>query len=244
MDVVLEHYSGFKLCAESQMVADALKMQGRSYMTAALSQLQRDRVMTDSAPLVVGTLDFIKAALRQRGLTLPQENCYPTVLSHLLHRSLWESTLFEVIKEVVQERPLFAKPSKRTKRFSGMVVSDGFDWRLDRIPRHEPVWAGEVCEWLSEWRFYVVCHQIKGKALYAGSADAGLDESVVRQAVDLLTAHPGTPTSYAIDFGVLANGKTALVEMNEGFSIGAYPGVDPQVYLALLETRWAQLTAV
>jgi hypothetical protein len=125
-----------------------------------------------------------------------------------------------------------------------MVIRDGFDWRLSRVPPNEPVWCGDVCEWKSEWRYYVVCHQIQGRALYAGDSQDVVDEQMVEEAVSLLAAIPGTPVSYAIDFGVLANGKTALVEMNEGFSIGAYDGVDPEVYLALLETRWAQLTAV
>jgi len=242
MAAVIEHKSGFKLCQESQMAVDALKSQGKPFVLAALSQLQRDRVMTDTAPLVVGTLDFVKAALRQRKLPMPEENCYPEALSHLLHRFVWQSTLYEVIQEVVKGTPLFAKPSKRTKRFTGMVVRDGFDWRLDRIPRNEPVWCSEVCEWKSEWRYYVVCHQIQGKALYHGDGAHGVDEQVVQEAVALMAARPGTPISYAIDFGVLASGKTALVEVNDGFSIGAYDGVDPKVYLALLETRWHQLT--
>jgi hypothetical protein len=244
MSVVLEHHSGFKLCRESQVVANALKRQGRAYTTAALSQLQRDRIMTDTACLVVGSLDFIKAALRQRKLTMPAENCYPEALRPFLHRQLWESTLHEVIQEVVKGKHLFAKPSRRTKRFTGMVIKDGFDYRLSRIPGREPVWCGEVCDWQSEWRYYVVCHQIQGKGFYSGDASVAVDEQVVRDAVALLASHPGTPVSYAIDFGVLSCGQTALVEMNEGFSIGAYDGVDEEVYLALLETRWAQLTAV
>lgn len=242
MEAVLEHRSGYRLCYESQVVADALKSQGRSYSVAALSQLQRNRVMTDGAALVVGSLDFIKAALRQRNQAMPEESCYPDPLLPMLRRQIWRSTLYEAIREAVQGRPVFAKPSRRTKRFTGMVIKDGFDYRLERIPSNEPVWCSEVCDWKSEWRYYVVCHQIKGKAFYNGDPSVMPDEKMVHKAVSLMAAQPGAPVSYAIDFGVLASGSTALVEMNDGFSIGAYEGVDPQVYLALLETRWAQLT--
>lgn len=45
---------------------------------------------------------------------------------------------------------------------------------------------------------------------------------------------------YAIDFGVLSTGETALVEMNDGFAVGAY-SIDAANYTDTIAPRWVQL---
>ncbi|MFN7976011.1 MAG: ATP-grasp domain-containing protein [Acidobacteriota bacterium] len=47
---------------------------------------------------------------------------------------------------------------------------------------------------------------------------------------------------YGIDFGVLADGRTALVEMNDGYGLGSY-ALDPDLYTDLLVARWEELMA-
>ena len=52
------------------------------------------------------------------------------------------------------------------------------------------------------------------------------------------------PQGYALDFGVLADGRTALVEANDGWSLGLYGGsrsITPSTYLQLLWDRWQQI---
>ena len=51
--------------------------------------------------------------------------------------------------------------------------------------------------------------------------------------------YPSMP--YCLDIGVLGNGETALVEMNDAFSIGMYDGME-SCYPELLITRWKELT--
>lgn len=75
-DVLVEHRS-FRFGPEEQLVIDALHGQGQTYAKAAASQLMRNRLDSSASRLVVGGLDFMKYALRQRGLDLPSESCYP-----------------------------------------------------------------------------------------------------------------------------------------------------------------------
>jgi hypothetical protein len=44
-----------------------------------------------------------------------------------------------------------------------------------------------------------------------------------------------------MDWGVTVDGRTLLVEVNEGYSVGAY-GLYFSHYARFLATRWAQLT--
>ena len=55
---------------------------------------------------------------------------------------------------------------------------------------------------------------------------------------------PAAPVSYGIDFGVLASGATALVEVNDGWALGLYGrALSARDYYRLLRTRWDQLRA-
>jgi len=44
------------------------------------------------------------------------------------------------------------------------------------------------------------------------------------------------PSAPGIDFGILTDGRTALVEVNEGYSLNPY-GLEPMEYAELLEAR-------
>ena len=48
------------------------------------------------------------------------------------------------------------------------------------------------------------------------------------------------PSAYGIDFGVLSSGQTALIEVNDGYSLGAY-AIEAKSYTDLLMTRWHEL---
>lgn len=43
-----------------------------------------------------------------------------------------------------------------------------------------------------------------------------------------------------MDFGVTEDGRTILIEVNDGYSLGAY-GLEPTLYTRLLTARWAEL---
>jgi hypothetical protein len=45
----------------------------------------------------------------------------------------------------------------------------------------------------------------------------------------------------AIDFGSLSTGETALVEVNDGFGIGAYADTATEAYMEMLIARWNQI---
>ena len=44
-----------------------------------------------------------------------------------------------------------------------------------------------------------------------------------------------------MDFGILEDGRTCLVEVNDGSSLGRYDGINGSDYTDLLIARWNQL---
>jgi ATP-grasp domain, R2K clade family 2 len=74
--------------------------------------------------------------------------------------------------------------------------------------------------------------------LYRGDWAVHYDPQVIRAAV---AAYKSAPASYAIDFGLTDTGKTLMVEVNEGYSIGCY-GLFSTEYAQFLSARWAEIT--
>ncbi len=90
----------------------------------------------------------------------------------------------------------------------------------------------------SEWRCYVCRGQILEMSHYQGDLFTYPDPQVIKMAVaDFRSA---APAGYGIDFGVLTDGRTVLVEVNDGYSLGSY-GLNAVEYSELLEARWLQL---
>ena len=57
----------------------------------------------------------------------------------------------------------------------------------------------------------------------------------------IIRKYTDAPKGYAIDFGVTADGKTVLIEVNDGYALGSY-GLMEIDYAKLLSARWAELT--
>jgi hypothetical protein len=239
--VILEHKSGYKLGPEESQVAAALDELGRPYQIASLSQVERGRVSTVEASLVVGTIPFVQAALRQKGLSLQAEQTYPTVLNHLMRRQHRRTTLKAAL-DLYEARgvPMFVKPAVRAKRFTGLVLSSTTAWSLQGVSRNEPVWLVDPVTFTTEWRLYVDRGVIVHMACYAGDPSLNVDLTVAQEAVELLAGEPDLPKTYAIDFGVLDSGETALVELNEAYGVGAYE-MGNRVLLNFLQAGWDQI---
>ena len=138
---------------------------------------------------------------------------------------------------------MFAKP-KQLKRFTGRVFEHPDDIRfLSGVSRHLEIWCSEVVTWRSEWRVFVVDREVIGTRHYTGEPWTTPDPAVVADCVDRLARTADAPAGYAIDIGVLSDDVTALVERNEGFSVGAY-GLETPLYAQVLIARWRQLLAM
>jgi hypothetical protein len=80
--------------------------------------------------------------------------------------------------------------------------------------------------------------QILDLCRYQGEVFRNPDPQVVQGA---LRDHSRiSPAVYGIDFGVLTDGRTVLVEVNDGYSLSPY-GLESMEHAELLEARWLQL---
>ena len=95
-------------------------------------------------------------------------------------------------------------------------------------------------EILSEHRCYVLRRDPIGLRHYAGDALVLPDTGVIRTAVE---NYSDGPMGYAMDFGVTGDGRTIVIEVNDGYAIGAY-GLHPVHYANLIKARWDEIRGV
>ncbi|MDP7289906.1 MAG: ATP-grasp domain-containing protein [Phycisphaerae bacterium] len=240
----IEESGGGRLRHESALVAAELAERGVEFQTFTIKKIRRRQLPLDRQTLVVGDMDCTFGALKQLGIPIPPNNDYPKALEHLLHRRIWTSSFGQVEQSFTcgAHSAVFVKPSGRKKCFTGLVAQSEPDFYRIQVSRNETVFCSEVVSWRSEYRVYVANSKILAIDFYQGDRDVELDEDIVAQAVAALDASGESHAGYAIDFGVLSSGRTALVEMNDGFSVGAYD-IDQKNYTDMVVARWEELMA-
>lgn len=185
---------------------------------------------------VVGFVCDAQSALNKLDKPMPAPLDYPEELRAWLMREVQLMALSDVKRAGV---PRFIKPIEHK-------VFNGFVWRganreavrLAPLEDDARVWASDVVEFVSEYRCFVLDGEVLGVKHYKGDWSVALDRGMVDGAV---RAYHSAPAAYALDFGVLASGETALVEANDAFALGHY-GLQSVLYARMIEARWQELT--
>lgn len=166
-----------------------------------------------------------------------------------LGRSIKASTMedflewFRIVdKEWIKDCPTFIKPRSTIKAFTGFIPTDEFSLGVFSHGYDGPIWMQTIVDIISEYRLYVSNHKIVGMKHYSGDPLIFPDSKFIRECFEhsktVLNLH-----SYTLDFGVLADGSTILVEANDGWAIGNY-GLDPKEYYLFVRNRWLQMTGI
>jgi hypothetical protein len=236
-----------QLSREEMLMAAHAKVLGIPVSTASIKMMERGRVQVDDATLVSGSVPFVLHAMRQLGVAVPQHVPYPEELAPWLHRRVWRrDRLRDVLNNLDKDAsPVFVKPALGWKKFTGFVVEFADDYRFSGVSRNIPVWVSEPLSFVSEWRAYVANGVVLDVRFADHGGDRGIkpDLEVIDEAVALHTRSGNAPAGYVIDFGVTVDGRTALIEVNDGFSFGAYDGLAASIYWEVTAARWRELLA-
>ncbi|MCQ3829666.1 ATP-grasp domain-containing protein [Microbulbifer elongatus] len=193
------------------------------------------------AQLVVGCVGAVKDALKTLGAAPPSLDPYPASLRPYLRRAVWPTTVENLLNRVQRGEMAFAK-SMAWGLVPGNVYSPDCDNNaLHYAPPALDVYASEVVEWLCEFRLYVVDGVIVGGGQYAGPPGPSIDMRVVHRALKAFQADPAAPRAFAMDWGVMARGHTALVQVKDAWSLRAFGDIRAASYYRVLKARWNEL---
>ena len=238
----MEELGNGRMESEMQDVYDELLHRDIPVELFIGKRLVRRKLTLAKDTLVVGYVETILAALQQLGVSSPPTNDYPSSLQPYFHRRIWKNTLQGLYNWLLEGNPpVFAKPDGRKKRFTGHVFQHMDDLQYtEGASKITPIWCSEVVDWLSEYRVFVINGEMVGIQHYAGKPEISINEQIVIDALSLFEKSDEVTAAYALDFGVLVDGNTALVEWNDGFSLGSYR-FDKKLYTDLLIARWVEI---
>ncbi|MCF0260673.1 MAG: ATP-grasp domain-containing protein [Erysipelotrichaceae bacterium] len=186
--------------------------------------------------IVVGGIGMIQKHLERFGIHTENVD-YPAQLEKYLGRKVWKTTADEVSHDP-DLWPVFLKPVE-DKRFVGKVIRSTKDLiGCGTWGELTPAIASEPVNFLREYRVFVRYGKILDIRAYKGDLSVHYDYSVIKAAVDEFS---DGYAAFSLDFGVTDDGRTLLVEMNDGYSLGNY-GLEYHLYTKLLSARWAELT--
>lgn len=186
--------------------------------------------------IVVGGMLIMSAVMEEYGIQTENYN-YPDELQNFMGRHIWVTELENLYNE---KFPLFVKPLEE-KIAQGLVIHSCDELReYDNLDGKTKMICSEVVNFISEWRCFVRYGEIVGLQHYKGNKTICCDEDVIHHSV---MKCKNFPAGYTLDFGITSDGKTLLVEMNDGYSIGCY-GLEDTMYAKFLYARWAELMGI
>lgn len=186
--------------------------------------------------IIVGYVETVRTRLADFGIITPEMD-YPDELNKYLGRRIWQTKMNEVNNNP-EMWPVFVKPLE-DKQFTGVVVRSPKDLIGCGIQGvNQDVYCSEIVNFVAEWRCFVRYGHILSVRHYKGDWRKHYDYRVIENAVKEFTS---APAGYAIDFGVTDDGRTLLIEVNDGYALGCY-GLFYIDYAKLLSARWAELT--
>lgn len=204
-------------------------------------ELDHDLISDPEHTLVYASVAVVREALIRAGRPAPPNIDFPQELIAFIGRRIAETTMSEVRqweKSNPDRLPVHVKPRDHQKLFTGKVVGAFRDLiSLSYVRDDEPVIVQEVVDFASEWRASVLRGQIVNVSHYKGAPLLFPDIATMTSAIGHFSS---APIAYAVDWGVTQDGRTVLVEVNDGFALGNY-GVPGSLYTALIECRWRQL---
>ena len=232
----MNEYSKFE--KEEQALADYF---GKgNFIPFYKKHLKQGKLKLTLNDFIAGDIDTMFTAMKQLDINY-EYNDYPKCLNKYLHRKIWESSIKDIKTELFNEyiiNPIFIKPKNKLKKFTGFIIKSIDDLnKINNAGDNTKVICSEPVKFISEYRCPVINGEIKDLCYYSGDSNIKIDKSIVQKMVKEFL---NSPKAYCIDVGVLSSGETALIEVNDAFSIGIY-SMSKKVYAELLITRWNEL---
>lgn len=196
-----------------------------------------EEVPTSKYNIVVAYIEDTNKYLERMGLSPKMALNIPTELEKYTGREIKYMTMKEFKEDPIL--PIFVKPARKSKEFQAGVITkpDSKKFFFGSHPDDTPVLVSEVVDFVSEYRGYVIDGELKGIKHYMGDFRIFPDMKIIDSAI---SEYKSQPAGYSIDFGVTSDGRTLLIECNDGWSLGNY-GLNDVTYSTLLAKRWIQL---
>ena len=176
---------------------------------------------------------------------------YPEELEKFMGRKVWRDTINNIASnEEKWSAGFFVKPVK-DKVFTGKVINSIKDLKgCGSCFEDYEVLVSEPIDMAAEWRCFIRYDEILDVRPYGSFKGSGydgymyhFDSSVLKEMFLAYKTWDSRPASCSMDICCTKDGRTLLVEINDGYALGSYglPGI---LYAKHISARWSQLMDV
>jgi hypothetical protein len=185
----------------------------------------------------IGSVKYTTDFFECLNVKTPDYIGFPESISKYLHRKI----TLKKFGDINEPYPFFIKPATNVKQFTGSlcandaqnnILKNFYDVNLETL-----VYISEPINFITEYRCFVHKRELKGIQYYMGDYTKFIDTSVVLSAIDDYT---DCNVAYTLDFGLTDTGLTALVEVNDMWSIGSY-GFNSKDYTRMCIDRMLEI---
>lgn len=221
------------LIREFNLVKDYCKKNNIRTELISKKHIQRNFVLLERDCVVLGTVEGCHEVFKYFNVAIPKIDSYPSELRPYLLRDVQKIKL----SQVHEGYSGFIKPAEDLKKWTGFVIRDPGEFRLlASHSKNTMVYISPPVKFVSEWRYYVINKRIVAKGNYDGDEKIQCNIKIVEEAVNKTNSN-----TFCIDFGVLDDGSTALVEYNDAYAVGWYLDNNANIYFDLISTRFKEL---
>jgi len=210
------------------------------------SLCDQERVRSIANHMPVGSVEFVRQAMKLQGIPTPVFNSHPAdvISQREWGRNIDIVSVFHARQTIARGVPVFIKPTF-LKQFNGFVANadDGSEFYKEQIEvfnslcPSESVYIQNVLEFKAEWRVYVTA----GKAVAISRYDDRDEEFDIDLGfVDNLVGRFSGMT-LAIDVGLTEDGTFVVVELTDAWAIGKYMDISDSNYFDFLWSRWLEI---
>ena len=187
-----------------------------------------------------GGILAIRKLIDSLGLIQPEIHNPHQYLFKYTNRIFKEKKFHEIVKKYMDgcSVPIFIKPLTNHKLFTGFVVKSFSDLiKISNIDDNAEILQSSVVNFVSEYRCFIHRKKLVGAKNYTGDfrliPDFDFIESAIQDYIE-------QPIACSLDFGITDTGETQLIEINDGFALGAY-GLNPILYCKMIKDRWNEI---
>ncbi len=203
------------------------------------------KVPRNRQTLLVSYIDETREFFKDMGYNVPEDMSFPKDLRD--HYTFWKRKMHFWTAEEMKDKlvsatsrgtfdPFFCKPANILKGFQYGVINTLEEFKAV-VDTNMDVIVSEIVDFVSEYRCFIIDRKVVSCQHYLGDLHYYPSISLVE---DIIAEYHDAPIGYSIDVGVFANGETALIECNDGWSLGSY-GCMPKIYTRLLSERWREI---
>jgi hypothetical protein len=196
--------------------------------------------------IVVGGINSVREHFSRLEINQPEIDNPHTCLPKYIGRTICEMSFSDVEEYAILGEPgtfpFFIKPLIDHKLFTGYVVNSKSDLIQAKL-RTKPesmILVSDCIKIVSEYRCFVLNGKLVGCKNYTGDFTVYPDFQIIEYAI---SDYNNSPAAYSIDFGITRDGRTLLIEMNDGFGLSSY-GLNKLTYCKMLEARWDEIMKI